>query len=153
MGLTFDNARLANSSVRKYHGAIEAGDHYAASQRAFEGRVYLDALESSVEDLASTLLLLSDELDATGVELSPISFQELLDFRSEVIANGYPQYEVDMADGMLISNEEMQGMLYVFEHRGLPGVGPEDINDHLLRQTAAQLQSVNLRANLPVVFQ
>ncbi len=38
VGLTFDSARLANSSVRKYHGAIEAGDHNSANQRAVEGR-------------------------------------------------------------------------------------------------------------------
>lgn len=152
-GLAMDNGRLAQSSVWKHNGALAAGDAQAAAARATEGRVYLDAAEGYLLDVASSLDLLSLEVDNQGEELPPISFAQLLSFRASVIAEGYPQEELLMADTMLITQQEMNGMLQVFEGRGLPGVGPDDLGDDLLRRAADQLRSVDLRANLPAAFQ
>lgn len=151
-GLAVDNARLAHSSLRKYNGAVEAQDQDSADQRAVEGRVYLDSLEINLEDLSSTLDLLVIELDKEGVELSNVTFEELIAFRHRVIENGYPEFEQVLAQQMLITDEEMAGMLYVFEKRGLPGVGPDDMNDQLLKTASELIRTVDVRANLPAAF-
>lgn len=100
--------------------------------------------------LAAVALLF---LIVSGMELPPITFEELLDFRRRVIEGGYPRFEVIMAGHMLISKGEMQGMLQVFEHRGLPGVDSTDMDDDLLDRASEMLRTVEVRTNLPAAFQ
>ncbi len=108
-GALIDNARLLRITLRRYYGALKAGDSSKAElQRAFACSL-VSKLDVSIQSYSGLLAAISSDLQGTQVGSLSVKASDVLALRDQIVATGtFPDFEQSVLTQAQFSYEETQ---------------------------------------------
>jgi len=152
-GEIVDNSRLVDMSLRKYYGALNAGNAAKAESQRAATCEFLFKLDASIQAYSNALAAISDDAQGTGFASASTTVPEVLVQKEQIGKNVFPPEEEDVLTQMHATTEE-RSLARV--QAGLVeenNINPSDLTGAAVLVSAARLSNrISIQDELPVNF-
>lgn len=153
-GNLIDNSRMLNLSLRKYYGAVGAGDAVAAQLQKEAACSALDDLNAALQTFSTVLSGISVEAQNTPAASISVKVADVLELRDQIVnAGSFPDNEAHLFAQANVSPEELSQALAVVASVSIQSVTDADLQGAVIFSRAAQqISNVDVSIFLPQDF-
>jgi len=153
-GEIIDNTRLIKMSLRKYYGAVGAGNiDKAKLQRTFACNC-IDKLTTSLQSYHDALLLVSADIQGTPAASAATTVADVLALRNQIVSSGqFPANETFVfTEAQATSEERMHALEQVAAVNGTTISNSDLTGAAIFAQAASVVDHANIQEFLPPGF-
>lgn len=153
LGQSLDNLRLLRISLRRYYGALNAGNATNADFQSAAVCHFLISSEASLAAYRTSLRRISSDIQGTPAASLSFTVSQVLALRNQILNSGFPPEEAALFPQMNATNEEISLALQEVALVTGATLSNSDLTGAVIFDRAADaIKQINLGAFLPQGF-